>query len=1822
MFFKRKRRKTAIVVHIYHWDVWQEIATRLKQQTGEYALYLTLDIASSKEKLQQLKKAFPAARIRLLPNKGMDILPFLSLIPELINSGYQQVLKLHTKKGTTEFGDIWRQNLLDALLSDSHSITNAESAFKSNLTLKLLGPAAFFLSGKKLMLENQAMLDLLCNSLLDKSLPDEDWGFFAGSMFWSRPQIWQQLAHWVNKHQDLFCETYHQDGLLVHAIERYFGLACYQYKNQIGLLHPSFLNEQQYVLQITAIKQALINQVSSQRLCHSYARLESNYELFQLAGLINNKQYQDFLLSNGFEPSIIKKIDLIKHYWLIGQFSRGRKYALAWDLHCQNSHISWQKLVDKQRVKDLISIVIPVYGQLELTKLCVQSLHEYTQEYNYEVILVDNGSDSMTTNGLVTLTHQYSKLRLIKQAENKNFALGSNLGFAEAKGEYSVFLNNDTQVTSGWLAPLIARIKQDDVYAAQPQLLYPDGTIQCIGVVFSEHSNLGYPIYQGLEPEHCNAQRPREFQAITAACMAIKSRLFAQVKGFDPIYINGQEDIDLCLRLKALTKKKAAYVPESKVFHHESKTIGRGLYINQNRYVFYKSWFGFIFKDDELYYNCDGLSVDFFCLNENVDPKIRTLSPGLITNNQELKKMTYKKQTYLQEANKAFQNKDYEYSLELYHKSIKENNLLLGVVEFNINLTNKRRVSGVYSGLSSLNVLKKPDFLEEYYFDKIVESELFDPVFYTKKYPTKTKDVSNLLEHFLIYGVKDKLNPSSGFNTAHYLKANPDVAAADICPFIHYVCNGRDEGREAVPKPYKSRYSVSPVEYIPRSMEEATSIKTSVRTICFYLPQFHAIPENNEWWGEGFTEWTNVKPASAQFEGHYQPHVPHEDIGYYNLLDRDTQAKQIELAKQYGIEGFCYYLYWFSGQRLLEQPLDNMLADPTLDFPFCVCWANENWSRRWDGKDQDLLMVQDYSDEDDLAFIENIAKYLRDERYIRIDGKPLLLVYRPNLFPDMKATSKRWRNWCIDNGIGEIYLAYPQSFETVDPAEYDFDAAIEFPPNNSKPPLIIDQVEPKVEEFESTVYDWRVFVERSDEYVDPGYKLFRSATPSWDNTARKKSKGTVFHNSCPKLFEHYLTNAFKETLLRRENPDERIVFINAWNEWAEGAHLEPDQKYGYAWLQAVKNAHENLSKEKKSILIVSHDAHPHGAQILCLNFAKYFSEYLNFDVQMIVLGDGIMLDKYRQYATVQQINLQYASDEEINNVIEKVKIMGAKSAIVNTTVSGLITPYLKKSGLSVISLIHELPSVLEAYELGNHAIAIANNADQVIFPANQVQQGFEKFIGRTLDQARIRPQGAYLPSLLREGVKKEDIREKIRNQLGLPSDAKIVMCAGYADHRKGFDYFVKAITELAEHDSHIYGLWVGHRDQNFVDNSLMYAKAKGKMNHIIFTGLVDDPREYYIAADVYALTSREDPFPSVVMEALDALTPVVAFKDCGGFENLLQRECGILVTKDDIDAYTSAIKTILLDPVLSIKLATTGQKIVQTELSFYHYLYDLLEYAQSPLPRVSVVVPNYNYAKYITSRLDSILNQTFPIYEMIVLDDVSTDNSVEVIQNYLQGCKIPYRLVVNEKNSGSVFKQWQKGAELAQGDYLWIAEADDLAEPNFISTIMAEDHNFSLAYTDSKQIDEYDSHLADNYRYYYDEDMLSLLDESGIFSGREVIDKVLSVKNQFMNVSSMIFKTQHLVTCFDKHMSDILKFKVAGDWFIYVQALSEPEAKCKIISKSLNIHRRHSASVTRKNYDVQLNEIKSVHNICSNIGIYNETRQKNYLSEVAVTLDG
>ena len=297
------------------------------------------------------------------------------------------------------------------------------------------------------------------------------------------------------------------------------------------------------------------------------------------------------------------------------------------------------------------------------------------------------------------------------------------------------------------------------------------------------------------------------------------------------------------------------------------------------------------------------------------------------------------------------------------------------------------------------------------------------------------------------------------------------------------------------------------------------------RAIAFYLPQFHQIPENDAWWGEGFTEWTKVRPAKPLFDGHYQPHEPGE-LGYYDLVKNpDVMARQAELARLHGLSAFCFYFYWFGGKRLLEAPLEAYLKNASVDFPFCLCWANENWSRRWDGREDEVLIAQDHSPADDIAFIEHVATYMRDPRYVRVAGKPLLLVYRPALLPSAKETAARWRAWARENGLGDLYLAYTQSFEQEPPAAIGFDAAIEFPPNNSgsapEPPL----ARGLAADSDVKIFDWRKVAALSRRYEKPRYPLHRAVNPSWDNTPRRPRDGAVLVNSSPSTYRAWLVNA-------------------------------------------------------------------------------------------------------------------------------------------------------------------------------------------------------------------------------------------------------------------------------------------------------------------------------------------------------------------------------------------------------------------------------------------------------------------------------------------------------------------------------------------------------------------------------------------------------------------------------------------------------------------------------------------------------------------------
>ena len=356
-------------------------------------------------------------------------------------------------------------------------------------------------------------------------------------------------------------------------------------------------------------------------------------------------------------------------------------------------------------------------------------------------------------------------------------------------------------------------------------------------------------------------------------------------------------------------------------------------------------------------------------------------------------------------------------------------------------------------------------------------------------------------------------------------------------------------------------------------------LPAAIRLIAFYLPQYHPVRENDEWWGKGFTEWTNVTKAVPRFRGHYQPHRP-ADLGFYDLRLAEAREAQAELAQAYGIHGFCYYHYWFNGRRILERPFDSVLASGQPRYPFCLCWANENWTKRWDGADEEVLLTQNYAPEDDLAHITSLFPAFEDDRYIRVNGKPLFLVYHTKHLPDAAKTAEVWREAVQKAGIGEIYLVRVESREIgVDPRTIGFDAAVEFAPDWSRlgPPLYKQRPQRWLRKvgllakpcIKNHISEYDALVENMLRKPEPDYKRFLGVAPSWDNSARRASGAMIVRNSSPLKYEHWLRRTAIKTEERFEG-DERMIFINAWNEWAEGAHLEPDQKFGRQYLEATR----------------------------------------------------------------------------------------------------------------------------------------------------------------------------------------------------------------------------------------------------------------------------------------------------------------------------------------------------------------------------------------------------------------------------------------------------------------------------------------------------------------------------------------------------------------------------------------------------------------------------------------------------------------------------
>ena len=951
-------------------------------------------------------------------------------------------------------------------------------------------------------------------------------------------------------------------------------------------------------------------------------------------------------------------------------------------------------------------------------------------------------------------------------------------------------------------------------------------------------------------------------------------------------------------------------------------------------------------------------------------------------------------------------------------------------------------------------------------------SDLFDASYYLRQNPDVAGAGVDAAWHFAARGGFEGRSASERFDTAWYLSAYPDIAAAGVHPFEHYITQGIREGRLARP-PVAEPVALAPanapvvtagvhttpppppppaaaaghgvagpvVEVLTPAPVEAVDAERLARTkvLAFYLPQFHPIPENDAWWGRGFTEWSNVTRARPMFDGHVQPILPGE-LGFYDLRVPEVRERQAELARAAGIHGFCYHHYWFNGRRVLERPLDEVLAGGSPDFPFCVCWANENWTRRWDGLEQEILLEQRHTLASDRRFILDLIPYLEDARYVRVDGRAVVLVYRADLMVNAADTAAVWRDECRRAGLGEIHLCAVR-FRTTDPRPLGFDAAVEFPPHHFPATEITPRITGAEPGYRGVVNDYaagvRSVIERP---TRAEYRLYRGVMPSWDNTARRMQDGIVHHGASPELYEAWLRSAVNQPQAD-DGIRENLVFINAWNEWAEGAVLEPRRDIGDAYLRAtarvlrpgagsgvfvtgqetagdqadgpadggaweggttpgvgagiedrlkrvvrttpalnaflsrhpaIKNRAADLVRKVSApaerrvgtddggavgrvvwrgrsgagadgprLLVVSHDAALAGAQLILLeNLAHWTGS--GIDCRVLLLGSGDLEPRFVAAAPTACI-----SDLRAGSVGAFVRAalddLGARgwrpdAAFCNTVAASEGAACLDAAGVPVLSAVYELPTSIDDALGGRRSIdRVMRSSRRVIVASAFVRDRLAE--AYAISPERLEP--LHTGVLGRAWPERDAARLSVRRELGVRDDTLLVLGCGSVHHRKGADLFVAAaartVAEIGR-DRAVF-VWVGEDQcgptfRNWCQHDIQRSGLEGVVR---FIGKRDDPSEWFVGADVFALTSREDPFPMVNLEAMAAGLGIVAFDGAGGAVEVLRPDRGVIVAYADAGAMGAAIAELAREPARLAALRERARAFAAERLGWADY---------------------------------------------------------------------------------------------------------------------------------------------------------------------------------------------------------------------------------------------------------------------------------------------
>ncbi|WP_158259902.1 glycoside hydrolase family 99-like domain-containing protein [Phyllobacterium phragmitis] len=890
-----------------------------------------------------------------------------------------------------------------------------------------------------------------------------------------------------------------------------------------------------------------------------------------------------------------------------------------------------------------------------------------------------------------------------------------------------------------------------------------------------------------------------------------------------------------------------------------------------------------------------------------------------------------------------------------------------------------------------------------------------------------------------------------------------------------------------------------------------------IKSIAFLLPQFHPVEENDKWWGKGFTEWNNVIRGRPQFLHHYQPRLP-KDLGFYDLRHPDTQQRQADLAQDHGVYGFCYYYYWFNGKKVLNEPIEQMLQLGKPDHPFCVCWANENWSRNWDGQERFVLLRQNYSLESSRALIREFITMMRDPRYIRHNGKPVLLVYRIRIIPNWKETAEMWRQECRKAGIGEIHLCAARfALEPLEgaPEEFSVDSYVLFPPHETQRNNQRHEVKNLNSHFNGEIFSYDGVVTGDLERFKQGYpwKVHRGAMMGWDNTARRQHDSRIFHGATPLKLRRWLKGIISQELQYRKG-SESLLFINAWNEWAEGTTLEPDQRFGDGYLRAVRSTigkyapkHErtpsnasvsidkpsahapakrisaqidtkfefpvrykgdiNLTPNRPTILICAHiSGHQlFGGERSFLDLVEALN-FLNYNVIACLPSSNnrqyveairkrvhcLYVFRYPQWHSRRDIDQQLVL--HFSDIIAEHNV---SLVYANTIV--LLEPLYAAKRMRRLRLIHareiislDAPLQERLAMTAEEAISeVFERSDFLIANSNATYNLFARH-HRTF----YVPNAVNLVDYPTENV----VDGKFR--FGLVSSN--IPKKGILDFLK-----IAAICETMTNNAEFLIIGPENEYTQRLRNSGQVPK------NVKFVGYKESPMEAMNEINVLLnLSNFAESFGRTVAEAMASHRPVIGYEWGAIPEQIQDGVNGFLVPYRDIDAAADAVLKFCRNPSLISAMGNKGRDIVSRKFSYemlrerlasaLDNVFDAERAAQIGIgpkyipaagsSQLTIIIPVYNAYDQVRGCIESVLkNSDMSRVKLLVINDGSTDERIrDMVDSYNVVPNV--EVMHNEINIGYT-RTINRGIRWAVNDDVILLNSDAIVTPNWIAGLRA-----------------------------------------------------------------------------------------------------------------------------------------------------------------------